>query len=154
MRKLLLLILLGLSLSISSQTKMTNIFNEKFGAVTLSQAKIENNEKELVIKTVLFFQDSRFTAISNLKFITFYSKKDVELFIENLKKALVFAKSGEKSITSFGGRNIKYGIDANGINGSIALWSYEDADGIVLVHPNKITKIIEALEVIKENYGN
>ncbi|WP_281921750.1 hypothetical protein [Flavobacterium collinsii] len=150
MKKLLSVILLGLCLSITGQTKKTGLFYENFGGVHLSQEKSEDVNGEVQIATMLLFQDIRFTAISNTKYIYLYNKSDVELFIADLESALSYSKSGEKSVVEYGDK-IKYQIDADARNGRITLWS-KNADGLTFVQPKKVVKLLDALKIIKNNY--
>lgn len=149
MKKLVLLLVLGLSLSVNGQTKKTNLFYETFGTVFLSQEKIES-ENIKSVTTTLLFQDARYTAITNSKYIILNKKSNVELFITDLENALSYSKSGEKSMMEYGDKKL-YKIDANGSNGRITLWSNND-EGLALLHPKKVAKLIEALKVIKDNY--
>lgn len=150
MKKLLSVILLGLCLSISGQTKKTGLFYENFGGVHLSQEKSEDVNDEIKITTMLFFQDLRYTAITNTKYIFLHNKSDVELFIADLESALSYSKSGEKSVTEYGDKK-KYQVDADARSGRITLWSKND-DGLTFIQPKKLAKLIDALNVIKNNY--
>jgi hypothetical protein len=150
MKKILLVFLLGLSLSIIGQTKKTGLFSEHFGVVFLGQEKAESENGEISITTMLIFQDVRYTAISNSKFIYLQNKSDVEHLITDLEKALSYSKSGEKSVMEFGDKK-KYQVDADARSGRITLWS-TNADGLTFVQPKKVAKLIDALKVIKENY--
>jgi hypothetical protein len=151
MEKLLSVFLLGLCLSISAQTKKTGLFYENFGGVYLSQEKSENVDGEVKITTMLFFQDVRFTAIANTKYIFLHDKNDIELFINDLESAISYSKSGEKSVTEYGDKK-KYQIDADARSGRITLWS-KNVDGITFLQSKKAIKLIEALKVIKDNYS-
>lgn len=152
MRKLVLGLIMVICLSANSQTKKSQLFYENFGAVSVYQEKIQDEVTGINIITKLFFQDVRYTAISNVKFIFIHNKKDIELLISDLESALSFSKSGEKSVMEYGDRIRKYKVTADGGNGRITLWSFEDADGLTFVHPKKVVKLIEALNVIKDNY--
>lgn len=152
MKKLLSVILLGLCLSISGQTKKTGLFYENFGGVHLSQEKAEETNGEIKITTMLFFQDLRYTAITNTKYIFLHNRADIDLFIGDLENALLYSKSGEKSVTEYGDKK-KYQIDADARSGRITLWS-KNADGITFIQPKKAIKLINALKGIKDNYGN
>lgn len=152
MKKLLSVILLGLCLSISGQTKKTGLFYENFGGVNLSQEKSEDVKGETTITTMLFFQDLRYTAIANTKYIFLYNKSDVEIFIGDLESALSYSKSGEKSVTEYGDKK-KYQIDADARSGRITLWS-KNVDGITFIQSKKVIKLIEALKIIKDNYDS
>jgi len=151
MKKLLSVILLGLCLSISGQTKKTGLFYENFGGVHLSQEKSEDVNGEIKITTMLFFQDLRYTAIINTKYIFLHDKNDIELFINDLESAISYSKSGEKSVTEYGDKK-KYQIDADARSGRITLWS-KNVDGITFLQSKKAIKLIEALKVIKDNYS-
>jgi hypothetical protein len=152
MKKLLSVILLGLCLSISGQTKKTGLFYDNFGGVNLSQEKSEDVNGETKITTMLFFQDLRYTAITNTKYIFLYNKSDVELFIGDLESALSYSKSGEKSVTEYGDKK-KYQIDADARSGRITLWS-KNVDGITFIQSKKVIKLIDALKIIKDNYDS
>ena len=152
MKKILSVILLGLCLSANSQTKKTQLFYENFGGVSVYQEKIQDEVTGINVITKLFFQDVRYTAISNVKFIFIHNKKDFELFISDLESALAFSKSGEKSVMEYSDKIRKYKVTADGGNGRITLWSFEDAEGLTFVHPKKVVKLIEALNGIKDNY--
>ena len=52
----------------------------------------------------------------------------------------------------FEDKKIKFNITADGKSGRITLWSYESVSGYIFVHPKNISKIIDALKVIKDNY--
>lgn len=150
MKKLLLVFLLGLSLSVSGQTKKSELYSEHIGGIFLGQEKSENETGEIKITTMLLFQDIRFTAISNTKYIYLNSKNDIELFIIDLENALAYSKSGEKSVMEYGDKK-KYKVDADARSGRITLWS-QNADGLTFVQSKKLIKLIDALKSIKDNY--
>jgi hypothetical protein len=150
MKNVFMLLLLGISLSICGQTKRTELFSEHFGGIFLTQEKSEDEKGQIEITTMLLFQDARFTAISNTKYIYLKDKSDIELFIKDLEAALSYSKSGEKSVIEYGDKK-KYQIDADARSGRITLWS-KNVDGITFIQPKKVTKMIEALKTIKYNY--
>jgi hypothetical protein len=150
MKKLLLLFLLGLSLNVSGQTKKSELYSGYIGGIFLGQEKSENENGEIKITTQLLFQDIRFTAISNTKYIFLHSKNDIELFIVDLQSALAYSKSGEKSVMEYGDKK-KYQVDADARSGRITLWS-QNADGLTFVKSKNLIKLIDALKSIKDNY--
>jgi hypothetical protein len=152
MKKVVLVILLGLSLSVSGQTKRTELFKQSFGGVEVLQKKSEDETTGTLISTMLIFQNQKYAQISDLKIIGVFNKESLDLLISNLEKALAFSKSGEKSQMEFKDAIAKYSIEADGGNGRITLNSYRQVSGYIYVHPKNIIKIIEVLNVIKVNY--
>jgi hypothetical protein len=152
MKKLLSVIFLGLCLSISGQTKRTELFSENFGGVKVSQQKTEGADGGLIITTMLSFQNQKYQQISDLKYIAVSNKEDLSTLISNFEEALTFSKSGEKSEMEFEGEKNKFKITADGKSGQITIWSYRGASGFIWMHPKNITKIIETLKIIKVNY--
>lgn len=152
MKKLLFVALLGFGLSVLGQTKKTELFSDSFGGVKVSQQKSEGGEIGVLITTMLSFQNLQYQQISDLKYIFVSNKEDLNILISKFEDALAFSKSGEKSEMEFEDKKIKFNITADGKSGRITLWSYRGASGFIFVHPKNISKIIEALKVIKDNY--
>jgi hypothetical protein len=153
MKKLLLVAVLALGLGANSQTKKTILFEKEFGNVKLSQTKYEETERKDMVATTLMFQNQEYTKIVDAQLISTYTADGVDSLMLNLQGALDFSKSGEKSEMSFDDKKLKFSITADGKNGRITLYNTKGVGGYIYVHPKNISKIIDALKELKNNYN-
>lgn len=157
MRKTLLTVLLGISLSAIGQTKRTELFRTSFGtgsmAVAVTQTKVEKDSTYNFLFTSISFQNQEYQHISDFKSVSLKSEEEVGLLISKLEDALAFSKSGEKSLIEFEDKSLKFRISVDGKNGRITLYSDRDTSGYTYIHPKNVPKMIETLKLLKENYG-
>ena len=95
MRKVLLTVLLGLSLSTIGQTKRIALFNKEFGGIRIVQQKVEVTDNVSSVVLMLSFQNQLYQHVSDFKVISINKKEDVEKLISNFESALSFSKSKE-----------------------------------------------------------
>ncbi len=153
MRKVLLTVLLGLSLSTIGQTKRIALFNKEFGGIRIVQQKVEVTDNVSSVVLMLSFQNQLYQHVSDFKVISINKKEDVEKLISNFESALSFSKSKEDSIIEFEDKENKYNITVVGKASQISLRNIDIASGLIVISNKDVTKIIEALKGLKENYG-
>lgn len=153
MKKILLVLVLALGFGINAQTKKNTLFDKKIGGVTLSQNKYEEMGKKDLFQTNIYFVNQKYTTLTDSKIISANSVEDIDFLISNFQKAYDFAYSGEKSEMEFESKEIKFRITADGKNGRITLYSTDGVGGYIYIHPKNLSKIIETLKLLKENYG-
>lgn len=145
MKKIILsIIFFALSLSCFCQTKRIKILTDKIGAVNCNYSKtIDIETADTTYYVALYYQNSKYTQITDLQFIHFSKKEALDNFIKKLKSTLpeIIIEENEMNWEGEGYRFSKWG-------GYKQLVLFNDKNGYTMLNIKQVEKLIALLEKI------
>lgn len=152
-KTLLLLFMLSVATPFFSygQTKRVNLLSVKVGTVDVKYIKSVDLEKNETFYTAyLAFQNSKYTSITDTKFIFFQSKSELETFLKDLNIIYKQMLLDEKINLSFDKEN--YRLTLYDFSPNLYLRNVKDVSGSTILSKRFAKELIDNLSQI--DFGN
>lgn len=149
MKNIIITLCLLISFSAYSQIKKTKILEEKIGTINLTYFKsFDLDKNQTSYYCGLYFQNAKYTSITDLKFIHFYKKEDLEAFTSDLNK--IYAEMNDKVDISFDRDN--YNLSLHDFSPNLYINTVKGVAGYNVLGKKLVKNLIDSLARV--DFGN